>query len=119
MRVSHSSLSALFAQAARPLAGGSPRVVRNEEQECKVSRFLATSWPLAEYRAAVRPVEPVARQRQRALKPPRAEQREKVRPNPSLERTSTGLALGPRTGQCHHPLRGPSTNPVGSAQLKR
>ena len=40
-------------------------------------------------------------------------------PNPSLERTSTGLALGPRTGQCHHPLRGPSTNPVGSAQLKR
>ena len=43
----------------------------------------------------------------------------KVRPNPSLERTSTGLALGPRTGQCHHPLRGPSANPVGSAQLKR
>ena len=40
-------------------------------------------------------------------------------PNPSLERTSTGLALGPRTGQCHHPLRGPSTNPVASAQLKR
>jgi hypothetical protein len=42
-----------------------------------------------------------------------------VRPNPSLERTSTGLALGPRTGQCHHPLRGPSANPAGSAQLKR
>jgi len=40
-------------------------------------------------------------------------------PNPSLERTSTGLALGPRTGQCHHPLRGPSANPVVSAQLKR
>ena len=40
-------------------------------------------------------------------------------PNPSLERTSTGLALGPRTGQCHHPLRGPSANPAGSAQLKR
>jgi hypothetical protein len=42
-----------------------------------------------------------------------------VRPNPSLERTSTGLALGPRTGSGHHPLRGPSANPVGSAQLKR
>ena len=41
------------------------------------------------------------------------------RPNPSLERTSTGVALGPRTGQCHHPLRGPSTTPVASAQLKR
>jgi hypothetical protein len=43
----------------------------------------------------------------------------KVRPNPSLERTSTGLALGPRTGQCHLPLRGPSANPAASAQLKR
>ena len=40
-------------------------------------------------------------------------------PNPSLERTSTGLALGPRAVQCHHPSRGPSANPVGSAQLKR
>ena len=34
-------------------------------------------------------------------------------PNPSLERTSTGLALGPRTGQCHHPLRGSSANAGG------
>ena len=42
----------------------------------------------------------------------------KLRPNPSLERTSTGGA-GPRTGQCHHPFRGPSANPVVSAQLKR
>jgi hypothetical protein len=40
-------------------------------------------------------------------------------PNPSLERTSTGLALGPRSYSGHHPLRGPSTNPVASAQLKR
>ena len=39
--------------------------------------------------------------------------------NPSLERTPTGLALGPRTGSGHHPLRGPSANPVASAQLKR
>ena len=43
----------------------------------------------------------------------------RVRPNPSLERTSTGLALGPRAVQCHHPSRGPSANPAGSAQLKR
>jgi hypothetical protein len=40
-------------------------------------------------------------------------------PNPSLERTSTGLALGPRGYSGHHPPRGPSTNPVASAQLKR
>ena len=42
-----------------------------------------------------------------------------VTANPSLERTSTGLALGSRTVQCHHPLRGPSVNPSGSAQHKR
>ena len=40
-------------------------------------------------------------------------------PNPSLERTSTGMALGPRRSSGHHPLRGPSTTPVVSAQLKR
>jgi hypothetical protein len=43
----------------------------------------------------------------------------RVRPNPSLERTSTGKALGPRNGQYHHPSRGPSALPVASAQLKR
>jgi hypothetical protein len=42
-----------------------------------------------------------------------------VLPNPSLERTSTGKALGPRGGQAYHPLRGPSALPVVSAQLKR
>ena len=42
-----------------------------------------------------------------------------VRPNPSLERTSTGLALGPRASHAYHPSRGPSANPAVSAQLKR
>ena len=40
-------------------------------------------------------------------------------PNPSLEWTSTGKALGPRGGQAYHPPRGPSALPVASAQLKR
>ena len=44
---------------------------------------------------------------------------QQVRPNPSLERTSTGLALGPRGFSGYRPPRGPSANPVGSAQLKR
>ncbi len=35
-------------------------------------------------------------------------------PNPSLERTSPGLALGPRGGSGHHPPRGPSANPVSA-----
>jgi len=40
-------------------------------------------------------------------------------PNPSLERTSTGMALGPRGSVVHHQPRGPSTMPVASVQLKR
>jgi len=40
-------------------------------------------------------------------------------PNPSLERTSTGLALGPRRFSGYRPPRGPNTNPVPAAQLKR
>jgi hypothetical protein len=44
---------------------------------------------------------------------------QRARPNPSLERTSTGLALGPRGYSGHHSPRGPSANPAGSAQLKR
>ncbi len=40
-------------------------------------------------------------------------------PNPSLVGTATGKALGPRTGQCHHPSRGPSAFPASAPQLKR
>ena len=40
-------------------------------------------------------------------------------PNPSLERTSTGKALGPRADRRHHPSRGPSASPAAAAQLKR
>ena len=40
-------------------------------------------------------------------------------PNPSLVGTATGKALGPRTGQCQHPLRGPSAFPASAPQLKR
>jgi len=40
-------------------------------------------------------------------------------PNPSLERTSTGKALGPRNAVVYAASRDPSTLPVVSAQLKR
>jgi hypothetical protein len=40
-------------------------------------------------------------------------------PNPSLERTATGKALGPRVGVVHHPSRGPSAFLASAAQLKR
>jgi hypothetical protein len=42
-----------------------------------------------------------------------------VLPNPSLERTRTGMALGPRGAPCHHSPRGPSATPALPAQLKR
>ena len=40
-------------------------------------------------------------------------------PNPSLEPTHTGMALGPLPGVVHHPSSGPSAIPAWSAQLKR
>ena len=44
---------------------------------------------------------------------------QRLLPNPSLVGTATGKALGPRTGQCHHPSRGPSAFPASAPQLKR
>ena len=40
-------------------------------------------------------------------------------PNPSLERTRTGMALGPRGAHCHHSPHGPSAFPASAPQLKR
>jgi hypothetical protein len=42
-----------------------------------------------------------------------------VRPNPSLESTRTGMALGPPPGVVHHPSGGPSATPALAPQLKR
>jgi len=35
-----------------------------------------------------------------------------VTPNPSLEPTRTGMALGPRSAASYHPSRGPSAMPA-------
>jgi hypothetical protein len=40
---------------------------------------------------------------------------QEVRPNPSIERTATGLA--PRSSQVHDPLRG--ANPLAASHVKR
>lgn len=42
-----------------------------------------------------------------------------VRPNPSLEWTCTGMAVGPRGVVVHHPPRGPTATPAPAPQLKR
>mgnify|MGYP006977283033 CR=1 FL=1 len=43
----------------------------------------------------------------------------KVRPNPSLQPTVTGMALGPRSALVHHAPRGPSAMPLPAAELER
>jgi len=42
-----------------------------------------------------------------------------VGPNPSLEGTATGKALGPPAGVAHNPAVGPSALPASAPQLKR
>ncbi len=64
------------------------------------------------------PVEPSAKKNEH-LSSSRSGPAQEARPNPSLERTATGKALGPRASQCHHPSRGPSASPAPAAQLKR
>ena len=43
----------------------------------------------------------------------------KLLPNPSLEATATGRALGPRRAASYHARRGPSALPPSAPQLKR
>ncbi len=54
----------------------------------------------------------------RALAPSRQCAQE-LRPNPSLEPTRTGMALGPPPGGVHHPSGGPSAIQALAPQLKR
>jgi hypothetical protein len=83
-----------FAQAARPLAGGSPSAVLDQDQD-QIQHF----WPaLRQTRQMDQPPEFLEPFSPQARKP-------RVRPNPSIERTSTGLARF--TSLVHVPLRGP------------
>ncbi len=68
-------------------------------------------WRISERQCKARPV---CCAFSRQLCPPQA-----VLPNPSLEPTRTGMALGPPGSRCHHSPRGPSATPARSAQLKR
>lgn len=42
-----------------------------------------------------------------------------ARPNPSVNATANGMALGPRSTANYHVLRGPSTMPSSARYLKR
>ena len=114
-----SPLQASRAQAARPLAGGSPPAALGREQ------ILQTALALVALRQTgqmnLRPLffETLARSLLNQPQSRATERQFKVRPNPSLERTSTGKALGPRGYSAYPPPRGPNASPVPAAQLKR
>ena len=105
--------------AGRPSAGGRlttdvPRVKNSEVPSRNAAAVCAN-----------RPTPQVARSNLASAQQPSVPQASqpaqdpRVRPNPSLERTSTGMALGPRGAQVYAAPRGPSALPVASAQLKR
>jgi len=116
--LSPSSLFAKLAQAARPLAGGSPLSVLREEQELEILRlrFALAVWSRKARAAAKRRVTFGAAA---CASPLTHAATSDVRPNPSLEWTCTGMALGPRGYSGHHPPRGPSATPAHAPQLKR
>jgi hypothetical protein len=89
-------LSVRRAQAARPLAGGSPLAALEQEQILQAQRLNLA------LRQTRRMNEPSKFRETLALLPCQPE----MRPNPSIERTSTGLAHS--TPQVYVPLRGPS-----------
>ena len=113
--MSATNLPSKLAQAARPVAGGSPSAVRYGIQELVSWHFPAALW--------------VAGRRVVLLKShcasatshcPRSTERQKpVRPNPSLEPTRSGMAPWPRGFHAYHPPRGQGTTPPRSAHLKR
>jgi hypothetical protein len=86
------ALHALLAQAVRPLAGGSPSVARSEIQEPQFQRFFVALWQAGQNKPNTLHTRSIGRQ-------------ERVRPNPSVERTSTGLARA--ATQVIVTLRGP------------
>jgi len=116
--LSASSLFAKLAQAARPPAGGSPLSVLREEQELEILRlrFALAVWSRKARAAAKRRVTFGAAA---CASPLTHAATSDVRPNPSLEWTCTGMALGPRGYSGHHPPRGPSATPAHAPQLKR
>ena len=107
-------------EAARPSAGGTPLPVRGTQKTTR-SGPVCISLPdrRSERQAQLGAVERSPSTRMPASLLAMLRRRPESRPNPSLEATLHGLALGPRGARWHHPPRGPSANPRRSPQLKR
>jgi hypothetical protein len=95
-------------QAARPLAGNSPvvHIAEVHEQEQTVLCCIAAPLKVGRMGKPVHFRQALAHTRRQMPKPCCKVPRFTVLPNPSIERTSTGLARS--TPQVYVPLRGPS-----------
>lgn len=94
-------------------------------RECasfSTSRHHCTVWRACAGRARRQAIQASAPGESRPTSTMNSRQGQRAReawPNPSLEGTHTGMALGPRGARCHHPPRGPSAIPARAPQLKR
>jgi hypothetical protein len=95
-----------LSQAARPLAGGSPSVVLGRHQILQNTAELAALRQTGRMNKLREPPETLARSVPQKLRTFATELQLAVRPNPSIERTSTGLAHS--ATPVYVPLRGPS-----------
>jgi hypothetical protein len=99
-------LFAWYAQAARPLAGGSPPAVFGRNQSLQNALTVAAIRQTGQMNERSELRKTLALPMERQLQLRAVERKSRVRPNPSIERTSTGLARF--TSLVHVPLRGPS-----------
>jgi hypothetical protein len=88
---------AWLAQAARPLAGGSPSMVLGRNKVLQNSIAFAAFRQTGRMNKPVEFRETLARSLLQEHHPRVTERQTKVRPNPSIERTSTGLARSCQT----------------------
>jgi hypothetical protein len=95
-----------LAQAARPLAGGSPTAVLGRVEFPQNQLGLAAFRQTGRMNIPSEFRETLAHSMPQQLQPWVTEHQSQVRPNPSIERTPTGLARF--TSLVYVPLRGPS-----------
>ena len=98
-------LTSQSAQATRPLAGCSPQSVLERDNVPIFPLALAALEQTGRISGPSMFREALARSTPQRLHPRATGCQPAVRPNPSIERTSTGLARS--TSQVHAPLRGP------------
>jgi hypothetical protein len=103
-----------FAHAARPLAGGSPLAVLGRNHSLQTALALAAIRQTGRMNQSLELCEPLVRSMPQQLQHWAVERKARVRPNPSIEPTSTGWA---RYARCS--LSASRAQPVPAAHVKR